>query len=316
MIISKNKSMKSNNLKPYIFISIAIVCWGLSSTFIELGLNSMHFAPFLFYRFSISMIILTPLIIIKKRRQTAILFKNKIVWFIGIFESLGLIFQYIGQELQIPAGLTTLITIMYAIMVPFFSYIFLKQRLKLYHLVAVLTGFIGIFFIISEGDLNFLKQGSLSLIGILMLIAAAGFFGLYITFTSYIQKSTDNKIDSISLFYVMLVIVTLFSVLSMIITGIYVLPSKDTWIWLFNLIIFSTIIAFYMYFISMKTISANQVSLLLLLQVIIPFIIDIFLFGRNYHLFVLIGSIILFVSILFSTLISNLSKELDTSSIG
>ncbi|MFX1469000.1 MAG: DMT family transporter [Promethearchaeota archaeon] len=307
--------MKSNNLKSYIFISIAIVCWGLSSTFIELGLNSMQFAPFLFYRFSISMLILTPFILIKKRRQTAILFKNKVVWFIGLFESLGLIFQYIGQELQIPAGLTTLLTIMYAVMVPFFSWIFLKQKLKLYHLITVSISFIGIFFIISEGDLNFLKQGSLSIIGILVLITSASFFGLYITFTSYIQKSTDSKIDSISLFYVMLVIVTMVSVLTMIITDIYVFPSKETWIWLFNLIIFSTIIAFYMYFISMKTISANQVSLLLLLQVIIPFIIDIFLFGRNYHLFVLIGSIILFISILFSTLISISSEELDNSTI-
>ncbi len=90
----------------------------------------------------------------------------------------------------------------------------------------------------------------------------------------------------------------------MIIKGEYIIPSQDTWIWLISLVIFSTIIAFYMYFMAIKTLDANQVSLLLLLQVIVPFIIDIFLFGRNYNFWVLIGSFILFISVFLSTLIS------------
>ena len=60
----------------YIFIAIAIVCWGLSSTFVELGLSSIPSIPFLFYRFAISLIILTPLVLVKKRSIITILFKN------------------------------------------------------------------------------------------------------------------------------------------------------------------------------------------------------------------------------------------------
>lgn len=265
----------------------------------------MHSVPFLFYRFAISMIILTPLILIKKRRHVAILFKNKFVWFIGIFEGLGLILQYFGQELQVPAGLATLLTLTYAIMVPFFSWVLLKQKLQLFHLIAVITSLLGIFLIISGGNLTFLSNGSFSLIGIIILISSAVFFGLYITYTSYIQKLKNDNLDLISLFYVVLVIVTLFSIAIMIIVGEYVIPSQETWIWLISLVIFSTIIAFYMYFMSMKTLSANQVSLLLLLQIIIPFVIDIFLFNRNYNLWVLIGSFILFISVFLSTLVSN-----------
>ncbi len=297
------KESKSKN-KAIIFISIAIVGSGLSSTFVELGLNSIPSVPFLFYRFAISMLILTPLISIKKRHQVSNLFKNKFVWLIGIFEGLGLILQYVGQELQIPAGLATLLTITYALMVPFFSWILIKQKLKIYHLIAVIMSLIGIFFIISEGSLTFLNNSSFSLIGILILISSAIFLGLYITFTSYIQKLHNNNLDSFSLFYVTIVIISLFSMLMMIVTGQYVIPSQDSWIWLLLLVIFSTIIAFYMYFMAMKTLNANQVSLLLLLQVIVPFAIDIFIFGRNYNIWVLIGSIILFISVFLSTLIS------------
>lgn len=296
-------SIKSKR-QAYIFISIAIVCSGLSNTFVELGLNSIPSVPFLFYRFAISMIILTPLILIKKKPQVVNLFKSKYVWLIGVFEGLGLVLQYIGQELQIPAGLATLLTITYALMVPFFSWIILKQQFKLYHLIAVIFSFLGIFLIISEGSLNFLNNGSFSLIGIIILMLSAVFLGLYITFTSYIQKLDNNNLDPISLFYVVIVIITLFSMVIMIITGDFAIPSQDTWIWLLSLVIFSTIIAFYMYFLSIKTLSANQVSLLLLLQVIVPFTIDIFLLGRHYNLWVMIGSFILFFSVFLSTLFS------------
>jgi len=290
--------------KAIIFISIAIVGSGLSSTFIELGLSSIPSVPFLFYRFAISTILLTPLIFIKKRNQVTILFKNKLVWLIGLFEGIGLILQYLGQELQIPAGLATLLTITYALMVPIFSWILIKQDLNIYHIIAVITSLIGIFLIISEGSLTFLTDGTFSLIGIIILILSALFLGLYITYTSYIQKLHDNNLDSISLFYVTLVVISLFSLVMMIITGEYVIPSQDTWIWLISLVIFSTIIAFYMYFMAIKTLDANQVSLLLLLQVIVPFVLDIFLFGRNYNFWVLIGSVILFISVFLSTLIS------------
>jgi drug/metabolite transporter (DMT)-like permease len=298
----------------YIFISIAIVSWGFSSTFVELGLNSMPSMPFLFYRFAFSIILLTPIILMKKRHQVVILFKNKFVWIIGISEGLGLTFQYIGQELQIPAGLATLLTLMYALMVPFISRILLKHPLKLNHLIAVIISLIGIFLIFSEGNLNFLNVGSFSLVGVLILISSAFFYGLYISYTSYIQKSDNKNLDSISLFYVVLVIVTLFSIFNMIITGTFIFPSRETWVWLFNLVIFSTIIAFYMYFISMKTLSPNQVSSLLLLQVIVPFTIDIFLFNRDYNLWILIGSTILFLSVFLSNLISyksSISEKVD-----
>lgn len=290
--------------KAYLFISIAIICWGLSSTFVELGLKTIPSIPFLFYRFMISVIILTPIVVAKRHKQLIKLFKDKFVWFIGIFETLGLICQYIGQELQIPAGLATLIALMFAILVPFISKIVLKNKIRVYHLIAVIVSLIGIFFIVSEGNLGVLGTGTLSILGVIILIGAALFYGLYITYTSFIQKSYNGNLDSISLFYLVLVIVAIFSGLSMVFTGSFVIPDPGTWIWLICLVFISTIIAFYTYFLSMKSLSANEVSLLLLLQVIVPFTIDVVIFGRVYNLWVFIGSFILFSSVFISNLIS------------
>lgn len=295
--------------KAYLYISVAIICWGLSNTFVELGLTSIPSFPFLFYRFAISAIILTPIIIVKKRNQIINLFKNKFIWLLGTFETLGLIFQYLGQELQIPAGLATLIALMYAILVPFISWAVLKHKIKLYHIIAVIVSLLGIFLIVSNGTLDLFGNGSLSILGIIILIISALFYGLYITYTSYIQTSYKDTLDSVSIFYVVLVIIALFSTINMIFTGSFVIPKLETWIWLICLIFISTIIAFYMYFLSMRTLSANQVSLLLLLQVIVPFAIEIFIYGRFYNLYVTLGIIILFSSVFLSNLISyNIGK--------
>ena len=290
--------------KAYLYITLAIICWGLSNTFVELGLNSIPSFPFHFYRFAISAIILTPIIIAKKHKQIIYLFKNKFIWLLSIFETLGLLLQYVGQELQIPAGLATLIVLMYAIFVPFISWIVLKHKIKLYHLIAVIISLIGIFFIVLNGSLDLLGNGSLSILGIIILITSALFYGLYITYTSYVQNWYNHTLDSFSFFYVVIVIVALFSTLSMIFTGSFVIPTPETWIWLICLVFISTIIAFHAYFLSMRTLSANQVSLLLLLQVTVPFTIEIFIYGRFYNLYVTIGTIILFSSVFLSSLIS------------
>ncbi|MFX0155766.1 MAG: DMT family transporter [Candidatus Hodarchaeota archaeon] len=298
--------------KAYLYITLAIICWGLSNTFVELGLKSIPSVPFLFYRFTISVIILTPIIILKKRNHVINLFKNKLVWLLGTFETLGLICQYIGLELQIPAGLATLIGLMYAILVPFISWIVLKHKIKLHHIIAVIISFIGIFFIVSNGTLDLFGNGTLSILGIIILITSALFYGLYITYTSYVQISYNNTLDSVSIFYVVLLIVAFFSTIGMIFTGTFVIPKLETWIWLICLVFISTIIAFYTYFLSMRTLTANQVSLLLLLQVLIPFTIEIFIYGRFYNLIVNIGIIILFLSVFLSSFISYKTGKINS----
>ena len=93
----------------YSAMAVAILGWGLSSTFIEFGLEFVSPLPFLFFRFGLATISLTPLVIIFRSSEFIELIKNKWTWVIGISEAMGLTLQYLGQERDIAAGLAALL---------------------------------------------------------------------------------------------------------------------------------------------------------------------------------------------------------------
>jgi drug/metabolite transporter (DMT)-like permease len=101
-------------------MAIAILGWGLSTTFIEFGLEFIGPLPFLFYRFGLATITLTPLVILFRLSKFLELIRNKWTWVIGISESLGLIFQYLGQESGVTAGLAALLLLSFIVIVPLF----------------------------------------------------------------------------------------------------------------------------------------------------------------------------------------------------
>ena len=152
----------------YSAMTIAILGWGLSTTFIEFGLDLIAPLPFLFYRFGLATIALTPLVILFRRSQFLELIGNKWTWIIGISESLGLTLQYLGQELDVTAGLAALLSLCFIVIVPFISPFILNEKLEKNHLIAMSVAFIGVIFISSEGNVNNLTGSSI--LGIIFLL--------------------------------------------------------------------------------------------------------------------------------------------------
>lgn len=272
-------------------MTIAILGWGLSTTFIEFGLDFVEPFPFLFYRFGLATLVLTPLIFLYRRSQFIDLIRNKWTWAIGISESTGLILQYLGQERNVPAGLAALLSLSFIVIVPFISPLILKERLEKNHLFAMSVAFTGVIFISSEGNVNNL-MGS-SAIGIILLLGAAVGYAFYIISTSRLTKIEKPDVDTFTLFYSILLIITLSSLsASLAFSEISTVPREGIQ-WIVLLTIFSTLIAFFAYFRALQEISANVASVLLPLQMLVPFTIDYFVLGRTYSLWVITGSILI-----------------------
>lgn len=286
------------NNKNYLAMGIAIIGWGLSTIFIEEGLNLDNIDPysFLFYRFFVSLIILTPAIIIKKSSLVISMMKNKWVWIIGFSEASGMIFQYAGQDQKVPAGLAALLSLVFLIIVPFLSPLVLNIRIQRKHFVAILIGIIGVSLIVFDDNQADFKGSTL---GIVLLLLAAFSYAIYIVSTSRYTTIENKSIDIFVLFYIVLLIISLTSFLLMIFNNGDFIPSNENiWIWVILLAIFSTIIAFLAYFEAMKVISANTASVLLLLQMVVPFTVE-FILGRRYSLQIWSGVLVLLLSMIF-----------------
>ncbi len=274
--------------RSYIAMAIAILGWGLSSSIIEFGLDFVAPLPFLFYRFGLATLTLTPLVVLFRTTEFLELIKNKWTWIIGISEATGLTLQYLGQEREVMAGLAALLSLSFIVIVPFISPFIVNEKLARNHVIAMSIAFIGVIFISSEGELNNLAGSSI--LGIILLLGAAVSYAFYIITTSRLTTIEKPNVDTFTLFYSVLLIITLFSLIaSLSFNELTPVPSKGIQ-WIVLLTIFSTLIAFFAYFRALQEISANVASVLLPLQVLVPFIIDFFVLDRTYSLWVLSGS--------------------------
>jgi drug/metabolite transporter (DMT)-like permease len=277
-------------------MAIAILGWGLSTTYIEFGLEFISPFPFLFFRFGLAIIVLAPLVIIFRFSEFLELIKNKWTWVIGISEAMGLILQYLGQERDVAAGLAALLSLSFIVIVPFISPFILNEKLEKNHIIAMSVAFIGVIFISSEGNLNNLTGSSI--LGIIFLLGAAVGYAFYNISTSRLTTIEKPNVDTFTLFFSVLLIITLSSLFaSLTFSNIPSVPIEGIQ-WIVLLTIFSTLIAFFAYFRALKEISANVASVLLPLQVLVPFFIDFFVLGRIYSLWVLSGSFLIIIAML------------------
>ncbi|MHA1984263.1 MAG: DMT family transporter [Candidatus Hodarchaeales archaeon] len=301
---------KRENVIAYVALFLAILGWGLSGSFIDFGLNNIPPLPFLFLRFLTTIVIFTPYLLFAKFEALVSLLKTKWVWGIAFFETLGLSFQYLGQE-TVPAGLATLVSMLFVVIVPILAIKLLNEQYTRVQFAGTILALLGVGIIFTKGNiLNLFLNINL---GILTLLGSAFFYSLYLITTSKYSKDIKPDIDPVALFYAVSILVTFFS-------GIFTIPSlsanvsfSSSWEWIILLAIFSTIIPFIGYFIAIKYISANIMALLLLTQVIVPIVIDALIVRVNYDFSVFLGGILIILAMII--VISKSKKKLKMNSI-
>ena len=161
---------------------------------------------------------------------------------------------------------------MFLLFVPFLSPFILNEKLRLVHLIAVFLGLIGVFFIATEGNFSRLAGGSTA--GTILLILSALSYAIYIVTTSRLSTVEQPDVDVFALFYIVLLVITLTSVILSIISDQLILAPVNAWVWIILLTIFSTLIAFLAYFQALKTVSEKTATLLHLLQEQVPYEVD------------------------------------------
>ena len=278
---------------------VYIIGGGFSTNFIEFGLKEISFLPYLFYRFFVATIILTPFAVLFKFAELKTTIKFPLIWAIAISDTIGLLFQYFAISFfHVSAGFAALFSLLFVLLVPFLSLVLLKEQLQPLHLLAVGIGLVGVILVSTGGNFsNFFIADTL---GILFLIVTAFAFGLYLVFTAKLLQTHD--VDTFALFYLVILILSLTTGITMFGFGSFVLPTLAAWFWIGNLALISTIISFFAYFYAQERLNQNLVSVLLLGQLIIPFTIDFFYLNRNYNIWVYIGIGIIALSMVVATI--------------
>lgn len=284
----------------------AIVGWGFSTSFIEFGLKYIEPVQYLFFRFILTTIIISFVLLPIKYKKIVELLKLRITWIIGVSEFFGLAFQFIAISYNISAGLAALLSLLFLIIVPFLSVVFLNETIHPIHMLAVFLAIFGVLVITTNGDFSSFSGGSILAISLLLLSAFS--YGMYIVFTSKLSTIIKPDTDPLALFYVVMLIISIFSLLLSFFFGGISGPSFDAWKWIVYISVLATIAPFIGYFYAMKYYSANLASIFLLGQIFVPFYIDVFYLKIKYSFWV-VGGIIVLITAMVIAILSEGGKE-------
>ncbi len=288
--------MSDQRIKGFAFLSLPILGWGIAPIIVEFGLRFLEPLPFLAWRFIVALLISTPIIMYYKRQHFAVLFRSKWTLIVGLAQVWAITTQYLSQ-LYISPSISATISYSYLILVPFVSRLLLDKKIERIHILAVLIAIVGLLMITSDGDLSAFNTDYR---GILLAVLSTFGFATYIVSASRLVTKEIENVDSLALYYIIIFIVSIMGIILALIFGSsidpMIIPSKG-WLYIILLAIFSTIIAYSAYIQSLKYISANIASVLLLLQIVIPYFIEVIFLDASISFWIYMGGlIILFAS--------------------
>jgi drug/metabolite transporter (DMT)-like permease len=287
-------SIQKLQILPLIEASLVTFLWSTSYILIRIGLKEINPLAFAAYRYVIaSLILLLPFLYqLKKGRINKLSPKS-----VGIFVLLGFTGFFIAQGLQF-FGLyflnsisVTFILNLTPIFVLGLSVFFLEERpspLQLTGIVLTLSGVV-VFFYSALQDIRMIT-------GVLItLISGVGWAIYMIISRHYLGKNYENVITltSISMFFGGLMLVS-----ATVITGNIVNVSFNSWMIILWLSIVNTVVAFFLWNLALRTLTAVEQSILQNTMLIQITILAIFFLQETINAQKILGMAIVFIGVL------------------
>lgn len=291
--------------KYIIFIILASFIWGTSFPAIAIGLKYTSPELLLFLRFLIATVIS---FIVFPGTITRLKDKNLVV--IGVFNGFAYLLQFIGQK-SVPAGQSSILVNFYSVLVPIISLFILHEKPSKTIIGTVVIGFTGVVFL--TGYSNSISTSYQNyLFGVIIIFFSGVSWAFYVVFTKKFQleKDKENKLTqkysvqelfTASMFYTALI-----AFISLLFIKNPVSEIKiESIIVSSYLAIFATVIAFLLYLVGLEKLSATKVSIILLLEVVIAYILSILFLGEIITVLQSIGSVFIVLSIVLVVKMTN-----------
>jgi drug/metabolite transporter (DMT)-like permease len=284
-------------LKSVLLLFVAAVFWGASFTFVKWGLVDFTTTQLLFWRLFLAFIIGEFFLFLLspekfKNSQSDILLSLKP----GLFLGGSLLFQIHGLH-STTATKSGFITSLYVILIPFISAFFFKSKIKYLNLFFAVLAFVGMFFLL---DINVLSGGLNLNTGDLLTFGAAitaAFQIIYIGQTAQFSKNTF-RYNNYQTFWCLCTVLP-FLFFENWQKDLNFIPHQlhfKSVIAVCLLVVFVSIIAFFLQVHAQKKLSTTTASMLCLLEAPFSFLFAAFLIDEKLVGFQIFGAILILLS--------------------
>jgi len=296
----------TNSRNGIIFTVLSAIIWGTSFIFVKITVDELDYFISLFVRMFfalLSSLLMFLIINARNLRANLFYFRKGYVYLLTLLNVCGYFFQFWGATLTESAKISLLVS-SNSILVPIFAYFLIRENLNYKKLIGLSLGFIGIVFLTTGADFQTLLQGEF--IGDLLCLTGGIFWALYIVLSRkvLIEKDVVYQPLNLSLITTMFCFLFLLPLIPFYSTSFFLYPSitTDLWLDLIYLGLFASTIAYTLYYIGLKSISASKSAFILLLQVVIATLIGTLLNGEVFNPFHIIGAILILAAIIIVNL--------------
>ncbi len=164
----------------YLYVVLAVLLWAPTAAVGKLMLKDLNNLQVLFYISLIASISLFLIVLFQKKFSLIKKYMLKDYWhfacmgFIGVF--LAYVFFFAGLMFA-PAQETIIVNYTWPIWVVIFAMVLLKEKINFKKILAILLGFIGVYVVVSKGDIFTISLANIK--GNLFAFAGAIFYGLF-----------------------------------------------------------------------------------------------------------------------------------------
>lgn len=279
--------MKLKDFSGKIGLFIVAIIWGTGFVATSFALD--YFTPFQIIALRFTLAFFVSLLIYFKEVKTGTKEQFRKGGTIGIFLFLAFMFQTIGLQYT-TASKNAFLTAVNIVIVPFLSWVILKERIPKKSLIGAIVTLGGISFMsLDFSNLTTLNNGDL-----LTLICAL-FFALQIFYTDYYVKNVKAGIIMVSQMGVAALLswiaVFLFGETQMTINWITMQP-------ILYLGIMSTMVAFGLQTWAQQRTSSTETAVILSTEAFFGMIGSVLLLGENITTVMIIGAVLIFIGIL------------------
>lgn len=286
--------MRNEKMMPYVAIAIGVISVSLSAIFVKL--SSAESAVIAFYRMLFSVLIMSPVFLLKYKSELKLLQKRDWLFSIvaGVFLAFHFILWFESLNYTSVASSTVLVTLQ-----PIFAfvgtYLFFKEKVAFQSIVAVIVAISGSL-LISWGDF---RVSGAALYGDGLALIACAFITGYLLFGQDVRKRLSlmtytmvvYSVSTITLFFYVLFMGQSFG------------PYESTdWLLFVMLAIVPNLLGHTLFNWSLKWVSTNAISIAILFEPVGAAILAFFIFNEKLILSQVIGGIIVILGILMFVL--------------
>lgn len=287
--------MKSRILYGYTMLIIATILWGSSFVFIKLSVENVSAFGYTFYRSFFAVVMLTPVILFKKMRNT-FSYRDFIGGIVtGVAYMFGLLLQGLGTRYTLPStsafitGLNTVHIHTYCA--------FVKRAYNRYLLAALVLSLIGLFIVTSP-------SGGIGLGEILVFFGSIA-WAIQILLVSKYSRHSKNYIDFLYGMFIPSLVIAPWTIL-------YDNPMNivlNSWMYIIYLAIVCSIVASLLQIIGQRYVAPAIASVIYLLEPFFALLFSISLYGEEVDIVRIAGGIMI---VLASYIAISYSPDADT----